>query len=78
IGVYALMEVAADLYADAPAGCALDKRYFTAALADFATEFNWSTEGPLRGLGGQGGVKEALALIRATRRPARLRVVANG
>jgi hypothetical protein len=78
IGVYALMEIAADLYNEVPTGLACDKRYFAAALGDFATEFDWSTEGPLKGLGGEGGVKSAVALIREARKRARFKVVANG
>lgn len=38
IGVYALMELAADIYLEASEDCGLDKRYFAAALADFATK----------------------------------------
>ena len=41
-------------------GHAVDKRYFASPLADFAVEFDWSTEGPLKGLGGEGGVKTAV------------------
>lgn len=78
IGVYALMDIAADMYGEARAGQAFDKRYFAAALADFAGEFDWSTEGPLRGLGGEGGVKTAVGLIREARRKAKFKVVANG
>lgn len=79
IGVYALMEIAADLYLEAAPGCARDRRYFSAALADFAPGFDWSTEGPLKGLGGEGGVKAAVVLIRDARRRGRFRLVAaNG
>jgi len=78
IGVYALMELAADIYAEASDGCLLDKRYFAAVLADFAAEFDWTTEGALKGLGGEGGVKAAVALIREARKRTRFKVVANG
>lgn len=78
IGVYALMDIAADIYGEASQRQACDKRYFAAALADFASDFDWSTEGPLKGLGGEGGVKAALGLIREARRKARFKVVANG
>jgi DGQHR domain-containing protein len=78
IGVYALMDIAADLYAEAPDGVALDKRYFATGLADLAREFDWTTEGPLKGLGGEGGVKTAVGLIRAVRKKTRLKVVLNG
>ena len=78
IGVYALMDIAADLYAEAPPGAVCDKRYFAAALTDFAGTFDWTTEGPLKGLGGESGVKTAVALIRAARSKTRLKVVAGG
>jgi DNA sulfur modification protein DndB len=78
IGVYALMDIAADLYAEAPPGCVRDKRYFAAALVNLASDFDWTTDGPLKGLGGEGGVKAAVGLIRAARQRPRLRVVAHG
>ena len=78
IGVYALMELAADLVAEAPPGCATDRRYFAAKLAEFAPDFDWSSEGPWKGLGGEGGVKAAIALVRAVRRRPSLKVVVNG
>jgi DGQHR domain-containing protein len=78
VGVYALMEIAADLYCNTPKGKVCDRNYLIATLSDFALEFDWSTNGPLKGLGGQGGVKIAVELIRATRRNSRLKVVGNG
>jgi DGQHR domain-containing protein len=78
IGVYALMDIAADLYNEAQVGQVCDKRYFAAALADFASEFDWSTEGPLKGLGGEGGVKTAVDLVREARRKLKFKVVVNG
>jgi DNA sulfur modification protein DndB len=78
IGVYALMDLAADLCAEAPPGVACDTRYFAAALADLASVFDWTTEGPLKGLGGEGGVTAAISLIRAARSKTRLKVVAHG
>jgi len=77
IGVYALMDIAADLYKEARPGQVLDKRYFAAALSEFAPEFDWSTDGPLRGLGGEGGAKSASALIREARKKTRFKVIAN-
>ena len=77
IGVYALMDIAADLCREAgPVAC--DRHYFTAMLADFCCEFDWSTTGPLKGLGGEGGVKTAVERIREVRRKARFKVIANG
>jgi hypothetical protein len=78
IGVYSLMEIAADIYCEAAKPRVFDKRFFSAILADFAPDFNWSSDGPLKGLGGEGGVKTAVGLIREARRKARFKVVANG
>lgn len=78
VGVYALMEIAADLYREVKPGRPCDKKYFVAGLSDFALNFDWTTNGPLKGLGGEGGVRIAVDLIRASRRNSRLKVVRNG
>ncbi|WP_245501568.1 DGQHR domain-containing protein [Mesorhizobium sp. M2A.F.Ca.ET.067.02.1.1] len=76
IGVYALMEIAADMVCEHPQTLP-QPAYFASMLGDFIPDFDWTNAGPLRGLGGQGGVKEALSIIRDARRRARLKV-ANG
>jgi DGQHR domain-containing protein len=78
IGVYALMEVAADLFLETPKHRSCDRKYFVTALSDFVFDFDWASSGPLKGLGGQGGVKKAVELIRAARRSSRLKVVRSG
>lgn len=78
IGVYALMDIAADIYLESGDPHACDKRFFSAVLADFAPDFDWSSEGPLKGLGGESGVKSAVTLLRDARRKTRLKVVARG
>ncbi|MBY2941835.1 DGQHR domain-containing protein [Rhizobium laguerreae] len=79
VGVYAMMDVAADLYTEADDKARLDKGYFVNKLADFAHEVDWTTNGRLKGLGGEGGVREATAYIRDIRkRPHHLKVVSNG
>lgn len=78
IGVYSLMDIAADIYCEASKPRVFDKKFFSAVLADFAPDFNWSSDGPLKGLGGEGGVKTAVGLIREARRKARFKVVAHG
>lgn len=78
IGVYALMDIAGDLYLEAGSPSHCNRRYFASALSDFAVEFDWSTEGPLVGLGGEGGVKAAVALLRTARKRSRLRMIAHG
>jgi DNA sulfur modification protein DndB len=77
VGVYSLMGIAADLYAES-SGHSCDKRYFVNKLSEFANDIDWSTSGPLKGLGGEGGVKSALALIKSERTNHRLKVMANG
>lgn len=74
VGVHALMEVAADMVKEA--GAALcDRKYFAAALSEFAPNFDWSTKGALKGYGGLGGVAEAANKIRDFRRGSTMKVV---
>jgi len=78
VGVYALMRIAADIYrerreSDHPC----DQRAFSTALSDFVHSVDWSTTGPLKGFGGQAGVKAATELIRDARKRSRYKVV-NG
>jgi DGQHR domain-containing protein len=76
IGVYALMRIAADIVLECRAANRLcDKRAFTTALGDFAELVDWSTSGPLKGFGGQSGVKQAVEHIRNVRKRARYKVV---
>lgn len=78
IGVYALMRIAADIVLECrAAGRPCDRRAFAMALGDFATGLDWSTSGPLKGFGGQGGVKQAVDHLRTLRNRARYKVV-NG
>jgi DNA sulfur modification protein DndB len=78
VGVYALMDIAADLYNEAADTTRVDRRYFVNALADFAQQVDWSTEGPLKGLGGEGGVRAAVDYVRDIRRRSRIKIVRNG
>jgi DNA sulfur modification protein DndB len=79
VGVYSLMEIAADLFGEATSSnLAADKQYFTNALSDFLREIDWSAEGPLSGLGGEAGVKQAVSLLRGTRGKRNVRLIANG
>lgn len=78
IGVYSLMTIAADIFIECrDAGRPCDKRAFVTALSDFANSVDWSTSGPLKGFGGQGGVTAAVEHLRAARRRTRYKVV-NG
>ena len=78
IGVYALMRIAADIFIecrDAERAC--DRRALVTAMADFADDIDWSTSGPLKGFGGEGGVTAAVDHLRSARRSAKYKVV-NG
>lgn len=77
VGVYALMGIAGDLYFES-IGQVCDKRHFVTKLAEFIADIDWSSQGPLKGFGGQGGVNSALSLIRERRKKSRLKVVSNG
>ena len=78
IGVYALMRIAADIFIECrDEGRTCDRRAFVTALADFAGSVDWSTSGPLKGFGGQGGVTAAIEHLRDVRKRTRYKVV-NG
>jgi DGQHR domain-containing protein len=77
VGVYALMSVAADLYAE-NTGSSCDKHYFVTKLAEFITDMDWSSQGPLKGFGGEGGVSSVVTLIREKRKKPQLKLVSNG
>jgi hypothetical protein len=72
------MELAGDLYAEAASQAVLDRAYFAASLSDFVADFDWTSDGALKGLGGEGGVKAAVTIIREARRRSRVRMVVNG
>ncbi len=78
IGVYALMDLAADLVLEVPKGTRPNRQYFENILADFIAEIDWSRSGPLKGLGGETGAKAAIDLIRLARKKSNLRVVSHG
>lgn len=76
IGVYALMRIAADIFTECrDAGRACDKRAFATALTDLACSIDWSTSGPLKGFGGQGGVAAAVEYLRDARTRTRYKVI---
>ena len=78
VGVYALMSIAADLYSDVADPQRCDKRFFAARLADFIADIDWSTQGALRGLGGEAGVVAAVDMLRNARNRRQLRAVTHG
>ncbi|QKC86937.1 DGQHR domain-containing protein [Mesorhizobium sp. NZP2077] len=78
VGVYALMDIAADLYNETKGVVDADRSYFVNMLADFGLHVDWSTNGQLKGVGGEGGVRKAVDYIRDVRKRAHLKVVSNG
>jgi DNA sulfur modification protein DndB len=77
VGVYALMGIAGDLVNEAGTAV-IDKLYFRNKLADFIQDIDWSNAGPMNGLGGEAGVKNALSILRERRGATRLRIISNG
>ena len=75
VGVYALMDIAADIYGETRDRFHSDSRLFVNTLLDFADQVDWSNEGPFQGLGGEGGVRIAVDYLRKARRSARLKAV---
>ena len=76
VGVYALMDIAADIYCETKNRPSRAKNLFVNPLLDFADQVDWSNEGPFKGLGGEGGVKMAVDYLRSMRQAAaRLRAV---
>ncbi len=78
VGVYALMDIAADLWLEKPEEIPADHRYFAQRLADFACDIDWSSTGDFQGLGGEAGAKAAAGHIRNVRRTLQLKAVARG
>ena len=75
VGVYALMDIAADIYGESKDKFGSDPRLFVNALLDFADQVDWSNEGPFKGLGGEGGVRIAVDYLREVRYSAQLKAV---
>lgn len=76
IGVYSLMAIAADMYLTKTELEHLKwYEYFRTKLGSFATTFDWSNQGPLKGLGGEAGVKQATEILRLARKTTQLRAI---
>lgn len=80
VGVYALSIIAADIYREGGpnAESVCTESFMRAKLTDFLPDFDWSTSGPLRGLGGEAGVRQAVELLREQRNSPPWRVLAGG
>lgn len=78
VGVYSLMAIAGDLVQEVSSLASCDKKYFVAKLSEFLGVVDWSTTGDFKGLGGEAGVKQAVALLRNVRKKSRMKVVRRG
>jgi DGQHR domain-containing protein len=68
IGVYALMKLAAELWKEARfAKQYCNREYFLGVLSDFLPQFDWSHNGPFKGLGGEAGADEAFEVLNQQR-----------
>lgn len=74
VGVYALMDIAADMWREGGGALTLD--LMIAQLSDLSAHIDWSSHGPLKGLGGESGVSAAAAQLRAIRSRATMRAAA--
>ncbi len=76
VGVYSLMAIAADMVNEKNELPHLDwQDFFRIKLGAFAPLIDWTTRGPLKGLGGEAGVKEATEILRLARKNAKLKVI---
>ena len=75
VGVYALMDIAADIYCETKDKPSTAVNRFVNPLLDFANKVDWSNEGPLKGLGGEGGVRTAVEYLRGVRQGVQLKDV---
>jgi len=78
VGVYTLMTIAGDLVNGQPVPSLCDRAFFVLQLSDFLPQVDWSNTGPLKGLGGEVGVKEGTALVREVRVRSTLKAVKGG
>ncbi|HVT37656.1 MAG TPA: DGQHR domain-containing protein [Gemmatimonadaceae bacterium] len=68
VGVYALTGMLGDLWTESTRTLAdFSRAKLAERLEEFAPDFDWTSEGPLKGLGGEAGAQEALAILRRTR-----------
>ncbi len=76
VGVYSLMAIAADMVNERSELPHLDLQdFFRIKLGAFAPLIDWTNQGPLKGLGGEAGVKEATEILRTARKNAKLKAV---
>ncbi len=72
------MGIAADIYIESKLeNVSHDRNYFSGVLSDYICDFDWSSNGPLKGLGGEAGVKEALRMLRKLKAKSKLKVIKN-
>ena len=72
------MGIAADIYSEAKSEDKyFDVNYLSGVLSDFILGFDWTNSGPLKGLGGEAGVKEALKILRRLKARSKMKVIKN-
>lgn len=67
IGVYALMRIAADIFMDSSVDYHLTSDAIIVKIFDYVNDFDWTNTGPLRGLGGESGAREAYEILRSNK-----------
>ncbi len=68
IGVYGLMQIAADLYLDAASqNITPTVGYFVGCLEEFVRQLDWSNHGPLEGLSGESGATKLYRQLQGLR-----------
>ena len=78
VGVYSLMNIASDICKEKPELLYLQwNEFMSFKFGSFAREVDWSNKGPLRGLGGEGGVREATEILRTSREKSKFKVIKN-
>ena len=76
VGVYSLMAISADICKEKGELPHLNwQDYYRIKFGVFAKSVDWGNQGPLRGLGGLAGVKEATEILRAARLQSKLRAI---
>ena len=78
VGVYSLMNIASDICKEKSELPHLGwDEFIRLKFGSFANDIDWSNKGPLRGLGGEGGVSKATEILRNSREKSKLKVIIN-
>lgn len=77
VGVYSLTAIAADIFLEKKTNIP-NQQYFINKLSEFISEIDWTSEGDLKGFGGETGVKLAYDLLSKKRRRQSVGAYTNG